>query len=333
MTGFCSSPLFVQHETGHAHPERPDRLRAIHRAVRQAGLIDSPDPFPDFQIDLGDLPRARRPMIEIAPEPADESMLRLVHTQAMIDRVRNLSAAGGGALDAGDTIAGPQSFEVAQLAVGAVVSSTIAVLEGRVQRAFAAVRPPGHHAEPNRSMGFCLFANLAVAVRVAQQRYGVGHVAIVDFDVHHGNGTQAAFADDPSVLFVSLHQHPSTCYPGTGHARETGEGMGEGYTLNLPLPPGTGDAGYLRAIDEVVAPRLHEFCPELLFISAGFDAHHDDPLANMAVTEEGFGQMTERLVALADTCCAGRVVSALEGGYDLRALSRSVTRHLLAMSK
>jgi acetoin utilization deacetylase AcuC-like enzyme len=234
-------------------------------------------------------------------------------------------------LDDGDTPIGAESFDVARLAAGAVVTSTIAVLEGRVRRAFAAVRPPGHHAEPDRPMGFCLFSNLAIAVRVAQQSYGLGHVAIVDFDVHHGNGTQAVFEDDPSVLFVSLHQDPRSCYPGSGYARETGVGIGQGFSLNLPLPPGTDDEGYLRAIDEVVVPRLHDFCPEMLFISAGFDAHRDDPLADMNMTEAGFHAVTERLVALADVSCKGRVVSALEGGYDLRALGRSVVQHLLAM--
>jgi acetoin utilization deacetylase AcuC-like enzyme len=331
MTGFCSHPSFADHDTGPGHPEQADRIRAIHRAVRQAGLVTSVDPFPDFSIDLGDLPRATTPLVEIEPAPIDDDTLRLVHSQSLIDHVRGLSDHAGGRTDA-DTVVGRGSFEIAKLATGAVVAATEAVLTGRLKRAFAAVRPPGHHAEPDRSMGFCFFSNVAIAVRVAQQRFGVGHVAVVDFDVHHGNGTQAVFEEDPSVLVVSLHQDPRTCYPGTGYARETGRGLGRGFTLNIPLPPGTGDEGYLRAIDELVIPRLHDFGPEVLFLSAGFDAHAGDPLADMAVTDDGFGALTHRLVSFADIHCAGRLVSALEGGYNLRALARSVVRHLEAMS-
>lgn len=330
MTGFCSSPTFVEHDTGPHHPERPDRIRAIYRGLIQAGLLPMADPFPQFQIDPGELPRATEALVPIVPQPVDEATLRLVHAQAVIDRVRDMAKHGGGPLD-GDTVVSPASYAAALLGVGAAVSATTAVLEGRVKRAFAAPRPPGHHAEPDRSMGFCLFNNVAIAARVAQQRFGIRHVAIVDIDVHHGNGTQAAFEDDPNVLFVSLHQHPRTCYPGTGFAAETGTGHGEGSTLNLPLPPGTGDDDYLSLIDEAVVPRLYDFAPELLFISAGFDAHTDDPLADLKLTERGYHQITRRLTALADMCCGGRVVSVLEGGYDLRALGRSVVHHLMAL--
>ena len=331
MTGFVSSSDFVRHDTGPGKPERPDRLRAIHRAVRHAGLVTSPDPFPDFVFDPGELPQAASPLVEIAPVAVDEATLRLVHDAAMIDRVRALCAAGGGVLDDGDTVVSRESFELAKLSAGAAVTATEAVLSGRVKRAFAAARPPGHHATPGESMGFCLFANLAIAVRVAQQKHGVGRVAVVDFDVHHGNGTQAVFDDDPTVFFVSLHQHPATLWPGSGFDRERGFGLGEGFTLNVPLMPQSGDDDYLRAIDEIVLPQLHEFGPEMLFISAGFDAHTDDPLANMNVSEEGFGRITRSLVNFADGCCAGRVVSVLEGGYDLHGLSRSVVRHLIEL--
>jgi acetoin utilization deacetylase AcuC-like enzyme len=234
-------------------------------------------------------------------------------------------------LDQGDTPVSPRSFEIALLSCGAVLSCCDAVIDGSVRRAFAAVRPPGHHAEPDRSMGFCLFGNVAIAARYLQRRHGVGHVAIVDFDVHHGNGTQAAFEDDPSVLFISIHQHPSTCYPGSGHDWEVGEAAGRGSTLNIPLMPGSGDAEYLAAFESKVIPKLDHFKPEILLISAGFDAHQDDPLANMEVSEMGFEAMTRLLVAAADVHCQGRVISALEGGYHLRALGRSVVRHLLAL--
>lgn len=329
MTGFCSSARFIEHRTGNAHPERPDRIRAIATAVRRAGMIDSPNPFPDFQIDLGIFPADGRAVVELPePTPADERWLRAVHSQEYIDRIRMTCASGGGVLDAGDTPVGPQSFDVAKLAVGALIGCCDAVVGGRVNRAFAAVRPPGHHAEPDRPMGFCLFANISIAARYLQRAHGVGKIAIVDFDVHHGNGTQAVFESDPSVLFVSLHQDPRTCYPGTGYAAETGIGPGSGFTLNIPFPPGAGDAQYLAAMREQVVPKLDAFRPEFLLISAGFDAHRDDPLAQVDLSEDAFGEMTRILAAAANVHCAGRIVSALEGGYDLRALGRSVVQHL-----
>ena len=331
MTGFVSHPSFIHHNTGPGHPERPDRLRAVYRALKLSGLLTSPDPFPDFKIDLGDLPRAAKPLIEVAPIAADEETLRLVHSQAHIDTIRDFCAAGGGLIDGADTAVVAESFDLAKLAAGATVTATTAVLEGRVKRAFAAARPPGHHAEPDRAMGFCLFSNIAIAARMAQKTFGVDHVAIIDFDVHHGNGTQAAFEDDPSVFFASLHQDPRTCYPHTGFARETGSGMGEGFTLNIPFPPGTEVGAYLHALDEIILPRLHDFGPEILFISAGFDAHIDDPLADIHLTEDGFAQITRRLVEFADVNCHGRVVSTLEGGYNLRALGRSVVKHVMAL--
>ncbi len=331
MTGFCSSPRFADHLTGPHHPERPDRIRAIHRAVRLAGLVASPDPFPDFQIDLGPLPQASTPLVEIEPVAVNPSVLTLVHPQALVDRVRHIASIGGGVLDSGDTPIGPASYDIALLAVGAVVEATKAVTTGRVKRAFAAVRPPGHHAEPDRSMGFCLFANVAIAARYAQQHLGIGRIAIVDFDVHHGNGTQAAFEDDPSVLFISLHQDPRTCYPGSGYDYEFGDGPGRGTTLNIPFPPASGDDEYLAAFDAKVIPKLHDFAPDLLFISAGFDAHRDDPLAQINLSEDCYTEMTRKLTTATDELCGGRVVSALEGGYNLRALGRCAVKHLLAL--
>jgi acetoin utilization deacetylase AcuC-like enzyme len=180
-------------------------------------------------------------------------------------------------------------------------------------------------------MGFCLFSNIAIAARYVQQKYGIRKIAIVDFDVHHGNGTQAAFDKDPNVLFISLHQHPRTCYPGTGYDWETGAGPGAGFTMNIPFDPGCGDEEYLRAIDARVVPKLDEFAPELMMISAGFDAHHDDPLASMEISESGFEQMTRALVGVASRHCSGKLVSTLEGGYNLAALGRCVVRHMLAL--
>jgi acetoin utilization deacetylase AcuC-like enzyme len=331
MVGFCTSPRYVEHQTGPHHPERPDRIRAIARAVRDAGLVTSPDPFPEFEIELGIDPADGEKLLELEPAPADEKWLSLVHTEKQIQHVKQICQAGGGVLDQGDTPVGKNSFDIAMLSLGGVLRACDAVMTGQVQRAFAAVRPPGHHAEPDRAMGFCLFSNVAIAARYIQKQYGVGRIAIVDFDVHHGNGTQAAFDTDPSVLFISLHQHPRTIYPGSGYEWEIGTGAGCGYTLNIPMQPGLGDDAYMQAMQEKVLPALDAFKPEIMLTSAGFDAHCDDPLAQMEVSDEGFEQMTRVLVQAAEKHCAGKLVSALEGGYNLVALGRSVARHLIAM--
>jgi acetoin utilization deacetylase AcuC-like enzyme len=333
LAGVCLVTPGPLHDTGPHHPERPDRLRAIHRAVRQSGLIASADPFPNFTSDLGTLPQAPAPAVELtSAAPATRDHLLLVHPPEHIDRIARVCAAGGGVLDQGDTPVSAESFDAALEAAGAVIRCCDAVMSGEVRRAFAAVRPPGHHAEPNRPMGFCLFANVAIAARYLQRHHGVGRMAIVDFDVHHGNGTQACFDDDPSVYFVSLHQHPRTCYPGSGYDWEIGVGAGSGLTLNLPFRPGCDDDDYLAAIEQRVVPELDQFRPEILLISAGFDAHEDDPLAQMRLSESGFARITATLVDVAERHCGGRVVSVLEGGYNLRALARSVVRHVIALN-
>ncbi len=332
MLGFCSDPRFVHHLTGPHHPERPDRIRAIHRAVRVAGMIDSPDPFPEFAIDFGPLDGGGVKLVELQATPADEKWLTAVHTPRYVEHVKHVCALGGGVLDQGDTRVGPESCDVALLGLGAVLRCCDAVMDGTVRRAFAAVRPPGHHAEPDRALGFCLFSNVAIAARYLQRRHGLGKIAIVDFDVHHGNGTQAALEDDPSVLFISLHQDPRTCYPGSGHAYETGSGAGEGFTLNIPMTPGADDDDYLAAFNARVLPALDTFRPDALLISAGFDAHHADPLAQIQLSEACFERMTRLLVGVAETHCGGRVISSLEGGYNLRALGRSIVRHLVGLA-
>lgn len=336
MTGFCASPQFVRHLTGPYHPERPERIRAIFAAVREAGLIDSRDPLNtsadaaafDLQLHLV----GGEKLVELEPQPADEQWIRLIHPASYIEQVRRVCSAGTGTLDyQGDTPCGLESFDVAKLAVGAVLRCCDAVIGGEVRRAFAAVRPPGHHAEPDRGMGFCLFSNVAIAARYLQRRHGLERVAVVDFDVHHGNGTQAAFEDDPTVLFISLHEDPRVLYPGSGFADEVGEGAGRGYTLNLPMPPESEDDDYLQAMQSRVLPKLDDFRPQMLLVSAGFDAHREDPLAHINLSEEGFAQITHLLTQAADHHCAGKLVSALEGGYNLKALARSVVRHLRAL--
>jgi acetoin utilization deacetylase AcuC-like enzyme len=327
---FCSSPRFVEHDTGPQHPERPDRIRVIHQAVRDAGLLQSPNPFPNVRFDLDIARGSTTSMIEIEPTPAEERWLLAVHPKEYIQRVKNACAMRK-SLDE-DTPCGPKSFDTALLSAGAALRCCDAVVTGTATRAFAAIRPPGHHAEPDRPMGFCLFSNIAIAARYLQQQHNVERVAIVDFDVHHGNGTQSAFEADPSVLFISLHQSPQTCYPGTGFDWEIGTGKGRGYTINLPFDPGADDHDYLRVMETRVVPELDEFRPQVLLISAGFDAHRDDPLAQISLSEEGFELMTRSLVDVVNQHCGGKIVSVLEGGYNLRALGRSVVKHLEALS-
>mgnify|MGYP000893515610 CR=1 FL=1 len=331
MVAFVSSPIFVEHDTGPHHPERPDRIRAIYRALYDARLITA-DPFPEFRLETGLSPLNRPPLLELAPAPADEKWLSLCHPREHVEQIRRVCAAGGGVLDQGDTPVSAASHEIALLSLGSAIAAADAVMTCAAHRSFSAARPPGHHAEPGRPMGFCLYSNVAILARYLQKQYGVDRVAIVDFDVHHGNGTQACLEDDASVYFISLHQHPQTCYPGSGHSWEIGVGPARGYTLNIPFDPGAGDEDYLRVIDTRVIPELDEFRPEVLILSAGFDAHQEDPLAEIRLTDECFELMTRSLCALADQHCQGRVISVLEGGYNLRALGRSVVRHLVGMT-
>jgi acetoin utilization deacetylase AcuC-like enzyme len=335
MVGFVSSPRFVEHDTGPHHPERADRIRAIYRAVIEAGLLEIDDPFPEFTLALPLTPSqsaGRGKLTPIDPIPADEAWLLLCHTQEHVDRIKHICALGGGVVDQGDTHVGRNGHEIALLSLGATLRACDAVMRGEVARCFAAARPPGHHAESDRAMGFCLYSNVAIAARYVQRQYDIERIAIVDFDVHHGNGTQACLEDDPSIYFISLHQHPRTCYPGSGYEWETGVGAGEGFTMNIPLDPGGGDEEYLSAIANKVLPALDSFRPEVLLVSAGFDAHRGDPLAQMSVSDDGYERITRALVEAADRRCGGRMISVLEGGYNLAALGRSVVRHLLAMS-
>ncbi|MBI3128190.1 MAG: histone deacetylase [Candidatus Tectomicrobia bacterium] len=265
------------------------------------------------------------------PHGAEEWVLR-VHERRHLERVRQACAQGPGLVDNPDTpVGGPGSFAAALAAVDAALSAADAVAAGEADNAFCAVRPPGHHALPDYSMGFCLFATISIAARYLQERHGLRRLAIVDWDVHHGNGTQAVFWRDPDVFFASLHQYPF--YPGTGAAHERGEGPGEGTILNIPLPAGTPEEVFLARFEAEVLPAVENHAPEAILISAGFDAHRSDPLGGLRMTEAGFARMTRQIKALAARRCAGRLVSLLEGGYNLGALQASAAAHLQALAE
>jgi acetoin utilization deacetylase AcuC-like enzyme len=294
-----TSPRFADHLTPPGHPERVERFEVMQAVVAEF--------------------RARGGNVQ-APSPVTDAELRRVHDADYITLIRE-TAGRATALDA-DTYTSPQTYEVACLAAGAARGAVDHVLDASGgARALAVVRPPGHHAERNRAMGFCLFNNIAVAAAHARSR-GVARVAIVDYDVHHGNGTQWSFYGDPSVLFVSSHQYPF--YPGTGAAGDVGTGAGEGFTVNLPIAAGAVDADFDRLYARVVLPVLRQFKPELILISAGFDAHGDDPLGSMQLTTPCFGRLTAAIAAVADECCKGRLAAVTEGGYDLKALAGSL---------
>ena len=306
--GFFFHPSFLKHDAGPARPESPARLQAICDHLRAAGLWGK--------------------LAHLEPVAASLETMGLVHPRPYIEAIQQACERGPSLLDP-DTVASPGSWGAALRAAGAMTQAIDRLMAGTLDAAFCAVRPPGHHALASRAMGFCLFNNIAVGARYAQRRYQLDRILIVDWDAHHGNGTQAIFDDDPSVLYFSTHQFPF--YPGTGSRAERGRGAGEGFTLNVPVPEGAGDAELLRVFRQELKPRALEFKPDLVLISAGFDAHRDDPLAGLKVTEAGYGELTRIVREIADTCCKGRVVSALEGGYNLLALGRSVEAHLRAL--
>lgn len=289
-------PRFMLHRAPEGHPERPERLTAVDDAVDRA------------------LAAHGERIARETPRAAHFDELRLVHDERMLKILASTRAADDGQLDA-DTYHVAESFDVACLAAGASIDLVRAALRDEVPRGFAAVRPPGHHAEANRAMGFCLLNNVAIATRVCQRELGTPRILIFDWDVHHGNGTQHSFEDDPNVLYVSTHQFPF--YPGTGSHREAGVGRGVGATLNVPMPAGCGDAEYVGVVERIITPAAIAFRPDLILVSCGFDAHRDDPLASMEVSHAGYLAMAMRLRALADELCSGRIVHVLEGGYSL----------------
>jgi acetoin utilization deacetylase AcuC-like enzyme/formylglycine-generating enzyme required for sulfatase activity len=305
-TGLVYDEIYLKHKTSPGHPERPERLAAIVARLKERKLFD--------QLTL------------ISPPPAPIEWITATHSPEYVKHVRETCAAGSGLLDSGDTPVSADSYEAALRAAGGVMAAVDAVVAGKVRNAFCAVRPPGHHALKNRAMGFCLFNNVAIATRYAQKKHNLAKVLIVDWDVHHGNGTMDAFYDDGSILQCDIHRSPF--YPGSGTAEETGRGKGLGMKINVPVPAGSGDDVYRKAFEEKLRPAAMAFRPDFVFISAGFDAGVGDPLGGMKVTPEGYAALTRVVRGIADACCRGRLVAVLEGGYDLEGLANSVEAHL-----
>ena len=298
--GYVYDPIYLKHETGY-HPENAQRLEAIMAHLEETGLIEQ--------------------LTAIKPRPATVEELTYVHQTSYVSRIQDAASRGGGWLD-GDTVMSPDSYDAALYAAGGAIEATDAVISGRLNNAFALVRPPGHHATAMAAMGFCLFNNIAIAAQHALKKHKMEKVAIIDFDVHHGNGTQEAFYNNPQVLYISTHQYPH--YPGTGTVSETGSGTAEGTTVNIPLPGGSGDDEYCEVFEQIVVPVVRRFHPELILVSAGYDLHWKDRLAMMEVSTAGFAEMIRTIKGLADELCHGKIVITLEGGYNLKALATSV---------
>ena len=308
-TGFIYHDRFLEHNTGPGHPERAERLRSMTNYLKETGTWQHLQHV-------------------IIDQATDEDILR-VHTADHLRFVRDACRAGRQVLDGGDTHACSESYEIAMLAAGGVLAGVDAVARGLLNNAFCAVRPPGHHAERNAVMGFCLFNNVAIAARYAKARYNIERVAIIDWDVHHGNGTQEIFYEDRSVFYISLHQYPF--YPGTGSREERGSGAGIDHTLNIPMRAGSGETEYLSAFATEILPALDAYRPDFIILSAGFDAHKDDPLANINLTEASFAKMTDLVREAADKYCGGKLLSVLEGGYNVLALARCIDVHVLRL--
>lgn len=306
--GFLFDEVYLRHDPGAGHPESPTRLMAIQEALSTSGVFT----------------RWHR----VEPRAARLEELKLVHHPAVLERVQIASQNAPAYLDP-DTVVSSESCHAALLAAGGVLECIDAICAGRIRRAFAFVRPPGHHAEPNKSMGFCLFNNTAIAAAYARTAQQLERVAIVDFDVHHGNGTQAAFYDNPHVLFLSSHQYPF--YPGTGYFDEIGIGNGRGYTVNFPLPAGAGDRTFVPIYTHIFAPILQQYQPQIIVVSAGFDAHIMDPIGELSVTTAGFTQVVASLIQAAESSCQGKICFVLEGGYNLDALEACTRAAIAAM--
>jgi acetoin utilization deacetylase AcuC-like enzyme len=310
-TALLMDPICRRHETGTGHPERPERYDALAKAFQRAGLIES--------------------LHRVVGRAAMTEELTLCHTPAYVESARRDIAAGRDQLSTGDTAVSPESWDVALNAAGGVLSAVDTVVGRKADNAFCVVRPPGHHATPDRGMGFCVFNNVAIAARYAQKKHGIGRVLIADWDVHHGNGTQDIFYKDPSVLFFSTHQWP--WYPGTGRAVDTGEGAARGTKINCPLPAGSGREEIFDVFRNRLLPIARDFKPELVFISAGFDSRAGDPLGRFTLADTDFAELTRMLLDAADHSAGGRLVSVLEGGYSLTGLTSAALAHVAELRK
>ena len=307
-TGFLFDERYLLHETGPYHPEVPERLLAIFRGLKEADLISK--------------------IIPIKADRADRKWIETVHAKNYIDRFGDACFSGKKTFDHPDNQMCSETYDTAFLAVGGILKTIDRVMQGKLDNAFCAVRPPGHHAESSSAMGFCYFNNVAVAARYLQGKWEIGNVGIIDFDVHHGNGTQHIFEQDPTVFYYSIHQHPSFAYPGTGREFEYGAGSGHGYTKNNPVLPGQGDAEYKKLITENLLVDFERFRPEVILVSAGFDAHADDDMSDMNLTTQWYSWIMKKIVEMADRYADGRLISVLEGGYSLKRLPELAKNHI-----
>jgi acetoin utilization deacetylase AcuC-like enzyme len=299
-TGVVFDPFYQEHLTGEYHPESPKRLEVLYNMLKDDDISGK--------------------FLEIKPRYCDRKDLEMIHHPDYISMVERTSGMPRYSLDP-DTQTSPYSYKVAKLAVGGVFEAIDYVIGGKCKNAFAMIRPPGHHAEASRAMGFCLFNNIALGARYAQNYHSIKRVLIIDWDLHHGNGTQKAFYDDPSILYFSTHQYPY--YPGSGHYKEIGKGKGTGYTINIPLGTGNGNSEYIEIFKKLIFPISVSFNPEIVLVSAGFDIYYKDPLGGMKVTKEGFAFLTRIIMDIAERCCNGKMIVILEGGYHLEGLRES----------
>ena len=309
-TGLLYDPIYLDHNTGFGHPERSERLSAALEYIKQQPFFEE--------------------IVPVLPRSAEPEWVQQIHTSRYMERAETACRRNNSHLDSLDVAISTRSFDVALQAAGGALELGDRVVSGALDNAFGLIRPPGHHAEQDMALGFCLFNNIAILARYLQKQHGLQKVLILDWDVHHGNGTQHTFEEDPSVFYVSLHQYPY--YPGTGAVAETGKGRGRGATLNCPMPAGADDNDYQSAFTDRILPAVNAFGPEIVLISAGFDAHAADPLAQINLSTECYSWMSERMMEVADQHADGKLIALLEGGYDLKALAHSAAAHLRVLA-
>lgn len=312
-TGYLHDGRYLKHRTPDYHPETHLRLEAIHKGISESGLL--------------------KQLLGLEATEAGLRWIEEIHIPEYIFRVEEACILGLDEIDTPDCQICPETYDIALLAAGGLMDAADRVMRGEIDNAFCAIRPPGHHAEINKAMGFCYFNNVAIAARYLQRQWGLKRVAIIDFDVHHGNGTQHAFESDPTVFYASIHEHPSFAFPGTGREFERGKGEGMGTTLNIPMLPSQGDEEYRDRIETVMLPELYDFHPEFVILSTGFDAHEEDDMSGINLTTDGYSWIMERMMDLADECADGKVISVLEGGYCLHRLPELAKNHVEILTR